>query len=101
MISYMDANSQITNFVLNIACWQVTNQGYTHKISMHIQDVVPGFVITSLIVDNGELSFEGIDIDEKGRAISKHETIRKASELTPEQLDEILKIIKSINLFEP
>ena len=97
----MDANSQITNFVLNIACWQVTNQGYFHKISMHIQDVVPGFVITSLIVDNGELSFEGIDIDEQGRAISKHETIRKASELTPEQLDEILKVIKSINLFEP
>ena len=97
----MDANSQITNFVLNIACWQVTNQGYFHKISMHIQDVVPGFVITSLIVDNGELSFEGIDIDEQGRAISKYETIRKASDIAPEQLDEILKILKSINLFEP
>ena len=97
----MDANSQITNFVLNIACWQVTNQGYFHKISMHIQDVVPIFVITSLIVDNGELSFDGIDVDEQVRAISQHETIRKASELTPEQLDEILKIIKSINLFEP
>ena len=97
----MDANSQITNFVLNIACWQVTNQGYFHKISMHIQDVVPRFVITSLIVDNGELSFDGIDVDEQVRAISQHETIRKASELTPEQLDEILKIIKSINLFEP
>ena len=97
----MNANSQITNFVLNIACWQVTNQGYTHKISMHIQDVVPGFVITSLVVDNGELSFEGIDIDEQGRAISKYETIRKASELTPEQLEDILKILKSINLFEP
>ena len=97
----MDANSQITNFVLNIACWQVTNQGYTHKISMHIQDVVPGFVITSLIVDNGELSFEGIDIDEQRRAISKQETIRKASDIAPEQLEEILKILKSINLFEP
>ena len=84
MISYMDANSQITNFVLNIACWQVTNQGYFHKISMHIQDVVPGFVITSLIVDNGELSFEGIYIDEQGRAISKQETIRKASDIAPE-----------------
>ena len=97
----MDANSQITNFVLNIACWQVTNQGYTHKISMHIQDVVPGFVITSLIVDNGELSFEGIDVDEQGRAINKHETIQKASDIAPEQLEEILKILKSINLFEP
>ena len=91
----MDADSHITNFVLNIACWQVTNQGYFHKISMHIQDVVPGFVITSLIVDNGELSFEGIDIDEQGRAISKYETIRKASDIAPEQLDEILKILKS------
>ena len=97
----MDANSQITNFVLNIACWQVTNQGYFHKISMHIQDVVPRFVITSLIVDNGELSFEGIDVDEQGRAINKHETIRKASGIAPEQLEEILKILKSINLFEP
>ena len=97
----MDTNKQITNFVLNIACWQVTNQGYFHKISMHIRDIVPGFVITSLIVDNGELSFEGIDVDEQGRAISKRDTIRKASELTPEQLEEILKIIKSINLFEP
>lgn len=96
----MDANLQITNFVLNIAFWQVTNQGYFHKISMHIQDVVPGFVITSLIVD-GELSFEGIDVDEQGRAISKHETIRKASDIAPEQLEEILKILKSINLFEP
>ena len=84
---------------MNIACWQVTNQGYFHKISMHIQDVVPGFVITSLIVD-GELSFEGIDVDEQGRAISKHETIRKASDIAPEQLEEILKILKSINLFE-
>ena len=97
----MDANSQITNFVLNIACWQITNQGYFHKISMHIQDVVPGFVITSLIVDNEELSFEGIDVDEQGSAISKHETIRKASDIAPEQLEEILKVIKSINLFEP
>ena len=96
----MDTNSQITNFVLNIACWQATNQGYFHKISMHIQDVVPGFVITSLIVDNGELSFEGIDIDEQGRAISKHETIKNTSDITPEQLEEILKILKSINLFE-
>ena len=68
---------------------------------MHIQDVVPGFVITSLIVDNGELSFEGIDIDEQRRAISKQETIRKASDIAPEQLEEILKILKSINLFEP
>ena len=97
----MDTNKQITNFVLNIACWQVTNQGYFHKSSMRIQDVVPGFVITSLVVDNGELSFEGIDVDEHGRAISKQETIRKASEFTPEQLDEILKILKRINLFEP
>ena len=97
----MDANSQITNFVLNIACWQVTNQGYFHKISMHIQDVVPGFVITSLIVDNGELSFDGIDVDRQGRAINKHETIQKASDIAPEQLEEILKILKSINLFEP
>ena len=97
----MEANLQITNFVLNIACWQVTNQGYFHKISMHIQDVVPGFVITSLIVDTGELSFEGIDIDEQGRAISKHETIRKAIDIALEQLEEILKFIKIINLFEP
>ena len=96
----MDTNKQITNFVLNIACWQVTNQGYFHKISMHIQDVVPGFVITSIIVDNGELSFEGIGIDEQGRAISKHETIKNTSDITPEQLEEILKILKSINLFE-
>lgn len=97
----MDTNKQITNFVLNIALWQSINQGYYHKLSMHIQDVIPGFVISWLIVDNGELSFEGVEIDDQGCAISDRNAIRKASELTPEQLDEILKILKNINMFEP
>ena len=47
------------------------------------------------------MRIEHIDVDEQDRAISKQETIRKASDIAPEQLEEILKILKSINLFEP
>ena len=97
----MDTNKQITNFVLNIALWQSVNQGYYHKLSMHIQNVIPGFVIFWLVVDNGELSFEGVEVDESGHTINGKIVIRKASDIASEQLDEILKILKNINLFEP
>ena len=97
----MDTNKQITNFVLNIALWQSVNHGYYHKLSMYIKDVIPGFSIFWIVVDNGELSFEGVEIDDQGYAISDRNAVRKASDIAPEQLEEILKILKNINLFEP
>ena len=70
-------------------------------MSIHIQDVIPGFSIFWIVVDNGELSFEGVEVDESSHAINDKTIIRKASDIAPEQLEEILKILKSINLFEP
>ena len=97
----MDTNKQIVNFVLNIALWQTVNKGYYHKMSIHIQDVISGFSIFWIIVDNGELSFEGVEVDESGHAINDKTVIRKASGIASEELDEVLKILKNINLFEP
>jgi len=95
----MKAKEQIKNFVLNIALWQVENSGFCHKVSLHIQGVVPNFVITKMCVDNGKLSFDGMKYDTEksywvdGKNIS-------ASELTEEQLDKVLSIIKKIDLFK-
>ena len=89
----MDSKNQITKFVLNICTWQTFNKGYFHRMSMHLQDIIPDFVIFSLVVDNGELIFEGYDLKtNKERSI-------KASEVDSKYIDEILNVIKDINLF--
>ena len=93
----MNTNEQIKNFALNVCCWQTENRGFFHKMSIHIQDVVPGFVITWIVVNNSELSFEGCDIDSDGRFVKN--SMRNASELTVEEMDKILEILKGINMF--
>ena len=65
---------------------------------MHIQDVIPNFVITWLCVDNGVLSFDGLKFDTERKVWIDNQNI-KASEITQEQLDKILDILKSIDFF--
>ena len=96
----MKSKEQIKNFVLNIALWQVENFGFNHRMSMHIQDVVPNFVINWLRVDNGVLSFDGLKFDTERNMWTDNQNI-KASEITQEQLDKILDILKSIDFFKP
>jgi pectate lyase len=96
----MKSKDQIKNFVLNIALWQVENFGFSHRMSMHIQDVIPNFVINWLRVDNGVLSFDGLKFDTERNMWIDNQNI-KASEITQEQLDKILDILKSIDFFKP
>lgn len=90
--------SQIVNFVLNISLWQTVNTGVKHKMSMHLQDIIPGFVIEWLVVDNGKLSFEGELKDENGREYIRNYTM-PLSKVEPEHLEKILETLKNINLF--
>ena len=89
--------SQIVNFVLNISLWHRINSSYKHKLSIHLQDIIPGFVIMWLVVDNGELSLDGIDVDENGTYIRDHSI--SLSEVKPEYLEKILETLKDIDLF--
>ena len=95
----MDSTQQIKNFALNIALWQVENSGFHHKISVHIQDVVLGFVITKLCIDNGVLSFDGMMHDPKRGIWIDNQNI-PASKLTEDQFTKILNILKDIDLFK-
>ena len=90
--------SQIVNFVLNISLWQTVNKGFKHKMSMHLQDIIPGFVIEWLVVDNGELSFEGELKDENRREYIRNYNM-PLSKVEPEHLEKILETLKNINLF--
>lgn len=89
---------QIVHFVLNISLWQTVNNGFTNKMSMHLQDIIPGFVIEWLVVDNGELSFEGERFDKTSGKYIRNQRLL-LSEVTSEQLSKILETLKNINLF--
>lgn len=67
---------------------------------MHIQDVIPNFVITWICVDNGVLSFNGLKFDTERKVWIDNQNI-KASEITQEQLNKILDILKSIDFLKP
>ena len=67
---------------------------------MHIQDVIPNFVITWICVDNGVLSFDDLKFDTERKLCIDNQNI-KTSEITQEQLDKILDILKSIDFFKP
>lgn len=94
----METKYQIKNFVLNVALWQTKNNSFSHKLSMHIQDAIPNFVITWICVDNGELSFDGIKFDTERKMWVDGQNI-KSTEITKGQLDKILDILKSIDFF--
>lgn len=95
----MESTYQIKNFVLNIALWKTKSDGFKHKLSMHIQDIIPDFVITWICVDNGVLSFDGMKYDFERKMWIDNQNI-KASEITQEQLDKILNVLKSVDLFK-
>lgn len=86
--------------MLNIALTQIKNSGFSHKLAMHIQDVISNFVITWICVDNGVLSFDGLKFDTERKLWIDNQNI-KTSEITQEQLDKILDILKSIDFFKP
>ena len=94
----MESLYQIKNFVLNVALFQTKNDGFSHKLSMHIQDVIPNFVITWICVDNGKLSFDGMKYDTERKQWIDGQNI-KSTEITKEQFDKILDILKSIEFF--
>lgn len=94
----MESKYQIKNFVLNLALLQTKNNGFSHKVSIHIQDVIPNFVITWICVDNGKLSFDGIKYDTERKTWVDGQNI-KSTEITKEQFDKILNILKSIDFF--
>ncbi len=95
----MESKYQIKNFVLNIALLQTKSNGFNHKLSIHIQDVIPNFVITWICVNNGELSFDGIKYDIEKKIWVDGQNI-KSTEIAKEQLDKILDILKSIDFFK-
>jgi len=95
----MESLYQIKNFVLNIALLQIESNGFSHKLSMHIQDVIPNFVITQICVDNGKLYFDGIKYDTERKMWVDGQNI-KSTEITKEQLDKILDILKSVDFFK-
>mgnify|MGYP007012505906 CR=1 FL=1 len=88
---------KIINFVLNVANWQVINKGFYHKMSLHLQDIIPGFVIEWIVVDNGVLSFDGEFIDEKGQFVK--DGTMPLSKINPVYLDKILETLKNIDMF--
>lgn len=102
--SELSTASQIINFVLNIANWQCLNKGYYHKMSLHLQDIIPGFVINWIVVDNGELSFDGVFVGEDKDA-NKEKYVEagtiSAIDVQPEYLEKILETLKNINFFRP
>jgi hypothetical protein len=86
---------RIVKFVLNMTSYEGEwSKGFYHKYDIHIQDIIPNFVIFNMISDNGELLFEGYDeLSEKVITIvaDKHLTRRTARR--------IYRILKSINIF--
>ena len=93
-----NVENRIKNFVLNICCWQIENKGFYHRMSIHIQDVIPNFVIGWIVVNNGELSFDGCVIDSNGRFVQNES--RSLNDISEEQLHKILMIIEGIDLFK-
>jgi hypothetical protein len=95
----MKNEDQIKNFVLNIALWQVKSDGFNNRLSLHIQDVIPNFVIEWLRVDDGALSFDGLKFDTERNMWIDNQNI-KANEIPQEYLDKILEVLKGIDLFK-
>ena len=86
---------RIVNFVLNMTSYEGEwRKGFYHKYDIHLQDIIPNFVIFKMISDNGELLFEGYD--ELSEQVI---TIVANKHLTRKTARRIYKILKSINIF--
>lgn len=91
----------IGNFVRNVAQWQTAQHGYYSKIAIHLQEIIPNFIVEWIVSDNGEVLFEGLEksIDEEtGRTKYVPKTL-KSSEVDSKYLDEILVLLKRIDMF--
>lgn len=99
----MNTINQIKNFVLNICTWQtekldINYPNYFHKLSVHIQDIIPGFVIEWICVDNDNIWFEGNKIDNNGKFITNGRVYLNDCKI--KELTDVLNILKSIDLFK-
>ena len=88
---------KIINFTLNVTGWHRVNNGFCHKMSIHLQDIIPGFVIEWIVVDDNVLSFEGEFIDDKGQFVK--DGTMPLSKINPVYLDRILETLKNIDMF--
>ena len=87
---------RIVKFTLNMTSYEGEwRHGYHHEYDIHIQDVIPNFVIFTLISDNGDLLFRGHDFLSKSAI-----TIKAEEYLTRKTARRIYKILKSINIFK-
>ena len=91
----------IGNFVRNVAHWQTVQHGYYSKIALHLQDIIPNFIVEWIVSDNGEVLFEGLEssIDEETGKTKYMPKSLKASEVDSKSLDEILVLLKRIDMF--
>lgn len=90
---------KIVNFVLNVSLWQTINKGLYHKMSIHLQDIIPGFIIEWIVVDNGELSFDGKFIIEDKDGKHYEDGTMPLSKINPVYLDRIFETLKNIDMF--
>lgn len=91
----------IGNFVRNVALWQTVQHGFYSKISIHLQDIIPNFIVEWIVSDNGEVLFEGLEksIDEESGKTKYLPKTLKASEVDSKYLDVILDSLKRIDMF--
>lgn len=99
----MNTINQIKNFVLNICTWQTEKMdiiypNYFHKLSIHIQDVIPGYIINWICVDNDNVWFDGIYINSDTGKTSEDKIYLKDCKIN--ELTKVLNILKSIDLFK-
>lgn len=86
---------RIINFILNMTAYEGEwCKGFYHSYDIHIQDVIPNFVIMTMISDMGVLSFEGYD-----ELSEKVITINADKHLSRKTARRIYKILKHINIF--
>ena len=87
---------KIVKFTLNMTAYEGDwRHGYHHQYDIHIQDVIPNFVIFTLISDNGALKFDGWDL-----LSGKRIEIDADAHLTRKTARKIYQILKRINIFK-
>lgn len=94
---YLD---RIVNWVLHLTSYPGEwCKGYHHEYDLPIKDFFPekNKFAVGLAVDNGDLSVEVWEMDNRGRNI----IYVPEAELSTRQLRTIYRCLKSINLFKP
>ncbi len=86
---------RIVKFVLNMTSYEGEwMKGFYHSYDIHLQDIIPNFIIFKIISDNGELMFNGYD-----ELSEKVITIVANKHLTWSTARRIYRILKNINIF--